>query len=987
MNGAAGFLDRCTHWWWVQGKRTLESHFGLETALGPEGPLLARDGSLVTLWVVEGARRMMGEEELADTVAVWCEGLNNLFLSSGHGLHFVYERDPGDGAAVSREVMARALRSARGRHLDLEDLFEERIERLGGLVAREWCVLASWTRPSCLLADQAKRDREHMARRLKQWAARAWAVQCPEGVWRSLPARHSAFDAAIEEAVRVSGLSVRRLDAVEALRRIRIALNGPGLEGETWRPDIPGIERPALRDGNGVEGGLWVPLVEQLVAAEPVRSPETVGLGGRVYAPLDVVLGPRTGRPFSELLGRVVEAGAPVRFSCLIEGGGAGIVGAWKRAAAGVVGWSSYENRLIKDVFDQLAERKDDGEAVGRIRMSFLTWARPGEGEELERRKWRVMQACESWGELSVTTLTGDPLEAFAGTVPGLGCLGTAESGAAPLSECLRLVPWGRPASVARSGHPFRTEDGKLLCHGGPTTGVGFDVVYGIPGRGKSVLMNALSLAFVLREGLEGLPYQVTIDVGPSSRGLISLLREALPTERRHEVGWYRLTLSRDDAINPFDTQLGCRYPLPVERAFLMNLLTLVLTRPGEEALPDGVREAVGMAIDAAYRHRAGEEAGTEPQEYAKGQAPEIDEAIARYAIHVEERTTWWELVDALFEAGDETSAILAQRLAVPVMMDLVTTVREQPIQDLVGGAMYGGGGGETVTDAFIRILTGVAGRWPNLVSRTKFDIGGVRVAALDLSEVASQGSAEADRQTAIMYLLARHALMRHWSMSEDVLVHVPERYRGWHAARVRLAAESPKRLCYDEFHRAGQAHAVVDQVERDAREARKHRLEIVVASQMLEDFGERLTSLATRFWVLGSGRKETEIERVCKVFALGESVANVLRYKLTGPRADGAPAIVLLGETDRVEQLVINTLGPIELWALTTMPVDVALRARMYEAADPKRARGLLARRYASGSAVEDVKRRMQLAEERGRMDEARESAVLEAIVRELVA
>ena len=248
------------------------------------------------------------------------------------------------------------------------------------------------------------------------------------------------------------------------------------------------------------------------------------------------------------------------------------------------------------------------------------------------------MQAAESWGELSVTTLTGDPLESFAGTVPGLGCAGTAESGAAPLSECLGLVPWGRPASVAESGHPFRTEDGKLLFHGGPTTGVGFDVVYGIPGRGKSVLMNSLSLAFVLREGLEGLPYQVTIDVGPSSRGLISLLREALPVERRHEVGWYRLTLSRDDAINPFDTQLGCRFPLPVERAFLLNLLTLMLTRPGEAALADGVREAVGMAIDAAYRHRAGEEAGTEPQEYVRGQVREVDEAIARYAIHVEER-------------------------------------------------------------------------------------------------------------------------------------------------------------------------------------------------------------------------------------------------------------------------------------------------------------------------------------------------------------
>ena len=983
----AGFLDDLTHWWWLASKRALESHCGLESAMGADGPLIARDGSLVSLWVVDGARGMMGEQELGETVGRWCEGLNNLFLAPGHALHLVYERDPGDGTAVARESAQRSVASARALGLDLEDLFAERIERLGGFVAREWCLLASWTRPSCLLPEQAKRDREDVVARLKKWTARVWAVQCPEGVYRSLPARHGAFDAAIEEAVRSTGLSVRRLDALEALRRIRGAINGPGVAAGEWRADIPGLEcHPAREGGEGVEGWLRVPLAEQLIACEPDRRAETAGLGARVYAPLDMVLGPRAGRPFSELLGRIVEARAPVRFSCLIEGGGGGFGASWKRAASGVVGWSAHENRLIRDVFDALAQREADGEAIVRVRMAFLTWAGRGEEEELDRRKWRVMQACESWGELSVTPLTGDPLEAFAGTVPGLGCMGTAEAGVAPLAECMRLLPWDRPVSVSEIGHAFRSVDGKLLLHGGPTTGVGFDLVYGVPGRGKSVLMNSLSLAFVLRERSGELPYQVTIDIGPSSRGLISLLRESMPAHRRHEIGWYRLTLTERDAINPFDTQLGCRYPIPAERAFLLNLLTLVLAHPGESALSDGVREAVGLAIDAAYRLRADRSAGSEAHEFVRGQVREVDEAIERHGLHLEERATWWDVVDGLFEAGDETSAILAQRFAVPVLLDLITTVRERPIQDLVGSASYGPGGGESVTEAFVRILTGVASRWPNLVSRTRFDVAGVRVAAVDLSEVASHGTAEADRQTAVMYLLARHALIRHWSMRDDMLDHVPERYRAWHAERVRAAAETRKRLCYDEFHRAGHAPVVVAQVERDAREARKHRLEIVVASQMLEDFGERLTSLATRFWVLGSGRKESEIAEVARVFGLSETVRRALRHRLTGPRADGAPALVMLGETDRIEQLVVNTLGPIELWALTTFPLDVALRARMYERVEPRRARALLARRYASGSAAQDVARRMRLAEERGRAEEASESAVLDAIVAELV-
>ena len=978
-------LDDLTHWWWVGTKRAFEAHCGLESAIGVEGPLIARDGSLVSLWAVEGARRMMGPAELGATLIGWCEALNNLFLGPGHAIHVVYERDPGEGGAVAREAMARSVGAARARGLDLDDLFAEREERLGGFLAREWCVLASWTRPSCLIPEQAKRDRGHAIAALKAWPARTWAAQCPEGVFRSLPARHSAFDAAIAEAVRTTGLAVRRLDAVEALRHVRSAVNGPELANDAWRADIPGVARHPPRAGEGAEGGLWLPLAEQLIVTEPVTDGDTVTIGSRTYAPLDMVLGPRAGRPFGELLARVTEAGAPLRASFLIEGGGGGFVAAWKRAASAVMGWSAHENRLIKEVFDDLARREADGEAVVRMRVGFATWAMRGDAQALERRKWRVMQSAESWGELSVTALTGDPLEAFAGSVPGLGCAGTAEPGVAPFADCLRLLPWDRPASLGVEGHAFRAPDGKLLVHGGATGGVVFDVVYGVPGRGKSVLMNSLSLDFVLRAGLEGLPYLVTMDIGPTSRGFISMLREALPAERRHEVGWYRLTLSERHAINAFDTQLGCLYPLPLERDFLLNLITLVLTRPGAPGLADGVREALQMAIDAAYELRAGVKAGSEPHEYVRGQAPKVDAAIERHAVHLEHQATWWEVVDALFDAGDETSAMVAQRYAVPVLLDLITTVRDPRIQDVIGKASYAGGG-ESVTDAFVRILTGVASRWPNLVSRTRFDVAGVRVAAVDLAEVAPEGSPEENRQSAVMYLLARHALIRHWSMHEDNLHHVPERYRGWHARRVKTSAEMPKRLAYDEFHRTRSAPAVVAQVERDAREARKLRMEIVIASQRLEDMGETLKSLATRYWILGSGIKEDEVRATAAVFGLNETVREVLRHRLTGPRGDGAPVLVLVEQPERGEQLVVNTLGPIELWALSTTPQDVALRSRMYERCEPKRARALLARRYPSGTAVADVERRMRLAEERGKREEASETAAYEAIVGELL-
>ena len=126
---------------------------------------------------------------------------------------------------------------------------------------------------------------------------------------------------------------------------------------------------------------------------------------------------------------------------------------------------------------------------------------------------------------------------------------------------------------------------------------------------------------------------------------------------------------------------------------------------------------------------------------------------------------------------------------------------------------------------------------------------------------MAPQGSAEADRQSAAFYLLARHALTRHWWIADDALASIPEPYRAWHGARLREIRESPKRLCYDEFHRTAGAPAVRAQVERDVREARKLRVRLALASQRLEDFGGALAELANRYWILGSGGKAREAE------------------------------------------------------------------------------------------------------------------------------
>ena len=318
-----------------------------------------------------------------------------------------------------------------------------------------------------------------------------------------------------------------------------------------------------------------------------------------------------------------------------------------------------------------------------------------------------------------------------------------------------------------------------------------------------------------------------------------------------------------------------------------------MMTPAGADGVPDGMRELIGPAITAVYALRSDKIAGAEPHAYTAGRDAAVDAALAAAGIDPPEAPLWWEIVDLLFEAGAHAAAARAQLYAVPVLGDLLAAVREPAVQGLVGDTAYGAGS-ETVTQAFIRILTALSGDWPIMFAPTAFDVGHVRIAAIDLADVAPQGSPEAGRQTAAFYLLARHALTRHWWIGEDSLRDIPEPYRAWHAHRLRDIREAPKRLAFDEFHRTAGAPAVRAQVERDVREARKLRVRLSLASQRLEDFGGALTELANRYWILGAGGKAREIEALSGIFALSETLQDAIRYRLPGPGKDGAPVLLI---------------------------------------------------------------------------------------------
>ena len=984
-------LNDAIRFWWTLRRKPLES-FMEPVALAGDA-LVCNEGELVSLVRIEGARKITGPGELADFVVLARQRLNGLFLSKGHVLHVMLERAPDAAREAIEGAATRQRRQCERLGLALDDVIGERMDRLGGLLSGEVCLLACWTRPSVLPPAVMKRENRELKRRLKYWLPRPRESQCPMNVVDSLPPRHEAFVSTVMSLLKDAELLAELLDAHEAVRWMRQLLNGPDAAGPDWRPAGPEDEVWARFTEPPELGAFPPPLAPQLLVREPSVEKGGLRVGNRLYGALDMVLGPRQERAFDELMRRLAEAALPFRFWMSIEGGGFGGSGAGLAlVGSSLLAATSADSRHVRDALIGLRQLRADEQAVVRLRIGLLTWvdAEAGEGE-LMRRIGRAQQICEGWGDCEFSPLVGDLLESFAGSVPGFSLGGTGEPALAPLASVLEMLPLFRPASAARperSDYLFRTEDGKPLGYRLEESGdFGFDLVHGIPGRGKSVLLGSLSMAFCLQGGAGRLPMLATMDVGPSASGLISLLREALPPERRYEVGWFSLQMTPEHAVNPCDTQLGCRYPLPSERAFLANLLGLMLTPVGADGVPDGVAQTISPMIERIYRMCEDGKAGVAPHPYSRHADPEVDEALGRRAVSLPENPLWWDVVDLLFDVGEIDAAGRAQRYAVPTLKHCLQAVRSEEIQDLVGKATYGAGS-EPVTDAVTRILTALSGEWPILFERTAFDVGHVRVAGVNLGGVTPQGNPESDRQTAAMYMLVRHMLTRHWWVHEDEVAAVPERYRAWHAERFRETRETPKRLVFDEFHRTLAAPSVVAQVDRDAREARKQRVRLMLASQKEQDFGA-LAGLATGFWVLGAGGlKEDETQRLAEMFSLGEAAVDAVRFRLTGPSAKGSPALHIAIDDDggRLEQVLVNSVGPVELWALNTAPRDVALRDRVQGRIGPVRGRAALARAFPSGSAVERVKSELAELERRGVKSSASEGNVLDALAEETI-
>jgi intracellular multiplication protein IcmB len=276
---------------------------------------------------------------------------------------------------------------------------------------------------------------------------------------------------------------------------------------------------------------------------------------------------------------------------------------------------------------------------------------------------------------------------------------------------------------------------------------------------------------------------------------------------------------------------------------------------------------------------------------------------------------------------------------------------------------------------------------YPVLSRVTAFDLGEARVVSLDLDEVAKSGGDAADRKTSVMYMLARYVLARHYYLTEESVVTIPEQYKIYHLERIREIREDPKRIVYDEFHRTSHSAAVRDQVIIDMREGRKWNVQISLLSQSVDDFDEIMIEFATSIYIMDAGPSQA-IEKTTQIFGLSETAKVALRTRVHGPRQGGATFLAQFATKSGISiQLLTLTLGPIELWAFSTTAEDAAVRNQLYRHIGPSEARRFLALLFPNGSILKELNERLNaLKSDVGMIEEENRTSALGQLVQDIL-
>ncbi len=528
-------IDSFLAWLSTSLKQTVESYCDLETADSPT-VLVAHDGSLISVIQIIGVTQLIGTTEFQRLHEGLTLTLQTALSRSGHALQVLFQYDRQMVSELLKEILEPGKQTSQRLNLDLSDLFAERTNFLAKHCASESVYFVCWTRPASLTIEQYQRSTKDKLKFIREKKIPPSILT--QNVIAAIPDlrdTHDAFIRSIRHDLADLNIAANLLEVHDALHAIR-SVADPVFTDKNWRAALPGDKislKEYDRSRNTISDVLWPSLARQVLPRDAENLDlRTVRFGDKIYSCVFIDLLPKEIKTFNSLLQRTLAARIPWRISFFIESDGLRSI-KLRSVLASILSFSSAQNRLLSDannLLQYVAINTDD--AVVRLRVAACTWAPEGQIGLLRTRAAELAKAIEGWGSCEVSEVSGDPFGGLVSTLLGISAESVATPTILPFSQVVYMLPITRPASPWKTGAQlFRSPDGKPwpFQPGSSEQTTWIDLIYARPGSGKSVLSNTLNLALCLAGGLQRLPRIAIIDIGPSSSGLISLLREALP--------------------------------------------------------------------------------------------------------------------------------------------------------------------------------------------------------------------------------------------------------------------------------------------------------------------------------------------------------------------------------------------------------------------------------------------------------------------------
>lgn len=951
-----------------------------------------RDGTLMTVLRVKGMTSSLYDTELKELILEIAQITGRDLVKGGkHSFSISFEFDPDQ----AYEYAKRALRGTQltGQKLGMgqfmDDIIEEKAQKMAQFCQVEHCYIALYTMPTGIDKVEMKDQLQERSEAMKTWPDTAESL-LNDLAFPQLRVRHRTMVTSFCESlnrlnsVKDVSLLTEVMDVRAYLREAkRVAEPGSAVN---WQPRIADDflkemrvpSNPRRRDFNNADHMMPPTFGEQLFGG----TPETVGLkyavmGNRIHYPLAVAMGPSEPETFDRLLLQASSMRLPFRITFSYKGHGTG-VDYLNTMLAKTFPWASSANGQVKRAHEDLTnyEEKSNG-IVPAMYITACTWA-PLKAQhnkkhgvtydlsEITDRATKLNRALQAWGGCQTTDAFAAPIEATLSTQAGLHDHPFGTIMAPTMPDAIGLSPMFRPTTSwgqSDGNVLFRTQDGRFLHYQqtSPRQNAWVTLLVGPMGYGKSTALNTLNLYYLLTPAAESeLPFLRCLDIGPSSRSIVDMVQASVGKEQSNIAQYIRIQNNDRYQFNPFDTPLGLEFPLPNHIEFLGNLVgTVCYAMQGNETLEKQMPGMIASAVNQLYqRFAAPHNGGDRARTYSDLSNPFVAEKVSEHGIQWDEKTTWHEIRDALYDAGEVRAALIAHRKAMPILQDLIGVLASENMRSEYPDDL----GGVKVLDLFARAIREAVELFPMINGETKFELGEARVISLDMEELVPREQTErAKWKGAIAFFIGYDLLTRDFFMHEDYLPSIPKRYQVYHARRIKRLKTARKRFSMDERQRFAKIPSAQSQVDGLIAEGRKNLVDIQVASQLFEHHTQQSITLSSTIIILGAGNMSREdAEAVRSRFDLSESQMAAIR-RIRPPSSKGAEAFVIFRTRQGTQaHHVYLTDGPMYLWLIATEAVDRAIRGLMYEKYSPNEALRRLASKYPGGSIKQEIENRL---------------------------